>query len=189
MMKYLIIDGKMVFIAFTAIMAFYILKEYKNILIKIIGIIPLIGATFFNIFKNITDTLLPKLSDLMLIYSKNELIINSFDIKNISLFIPILIYFIILFCILINIVLIFKKENNTLVALIMYLLGLITRTIMGFSPTVFASGERPTLFLYYAFILISIMIYKKIMDKFDNKAENLQVICIPLSILNLTSIL
>ena len=185
MMKYLIIDGKIVFIVFTAIMAYYILKDYKNIFIKLMGITPFIGATFLNLFKNFTDTLLPKLSDLMTMYSKNELIINFFDLKSITMLLPILIYFIILFCILINIVLIFKNERNTQITLIIiYLLGLITRFIMGFSPTVFASGERTNLFLYYSFILISIMIYKKIMDKFD-KTENIQTICSLLAILNL----
>lgn len=185
MMKYLVIDGKIVFIVFTALMAYYILKDNKNILIKLIGIIPFIGATFLNLFKNVTDALLPKLSELMSIYSKNELIINSFDIKNVTLLIPILIYLVILACILINIFLIFKEEKNTQISLIIiYLLGLMTRFIMGFSPTVFASGERTTLFLYYSFIIIGIMIYKKIMDKYD-KAENIQVICSSLSILNL----
>lgn len=189
MMKYLIIDGKIIFIVFTAIMAFYILKEYKSIFAKIIGIIPFIGATFFNIFKNFTNMLLPKLSELMSIYSKNELIIDSFDLKNITLFIPLLLYFVILLCILINIILIFKKEERMWIALFTYLLGLATRFIMGFSPTVFASGERPTLFLYYVFILISIMIYKKIIDKYNDKAEIIYAICMPLAILNLTNIL
>ena len=189
MMKYLVIDGKVVFIFFTAIMAFYIFKEYKNILFKVIGIVPFIGATFLNVFNGFTDALLPKLSELMDTYSKNELIISSFDMQNIVLFIPMLIYFAILLCILINIFLVFKKENSAFVSSIMYLLGVATRFILGFSPTVFASGERPTLFLYFAFILISIMVYKKIIDKYENKAENIQVVLIPLSILNITNIL
>ena len=65
MMKYLIIDGRLVFILFTVVIAFYILKEYKNILAKIIGIIPFVGAVFCNVFSQTANCLFPKLMELM----------------------------------------------------------------------------------------------------------------------------
>ena len=183
MMKYLIIDGRLVFILFTAVMAFYILKEHRNILTKIIGIIPFIGAVFCNVFSQPITYLFPKLMEVMGLYSKNELIINSTNLTDFSMYIPIAIYGVILLCIFINIFLIFRKSNTGIVAAIVYLLGLATRGVMGFSPTVFASAERPSLFLYFAFVIITLLIYKKMLDENKN-ISNITTLYIVFSLLN-----
>lgn len=186
MMKYLIIDGKLVFILFTVVIAFYILKEYKNILAKIIGIIPFVGAVFCNVFSQTANCLFPKLMELMEMYSKNELIINSSNFTDLSMYIPMVIYGVVLLCIFIDIFLIFKKSNISIVTAIIYLLGLATRGVMGFSPTVFASTERPSTFLYFAFIIITILIYKKMLDENKNISNitTLYIIFSGLNILN-----
>lgn len=183
MMKYLIIDGRLVFILFTAVMAFYILKEHRNILAKIIGIIPFVGAVFCNVFSQPITYLFPKLMEVMGLYSKNELIINSTNLTDFSMYIPMAIYGVILLCIFIDIFLIFRKSNTGIVAAIIYLLGLATRGVMGFSPTVFASTERPSLFLYFAFVVITILIYKKMLDENKN-ISNIAALYIVFSILN-----
>lgn len=184
MMKYLIIDGRLVFILFTAVIAFYILKEYKNIFAKIIGIIPIIGAVFYNVFNDATSFLFPKLMEIMEMYSKSELIINSSNLTDFSMYIPIAIYGVILLSIFIDLCLIFKKTNTGLIAIITYLVGLATRIVMGFSPTVFASTERPSIFLFSSFIIITLLIYKKILEE-NKEASNMVTIYIILSILNI----
>lgn len=184
MMKYLIIDGRVVFIVLTAIMAYYVTKKYKNTLCKIIGIIPFIGSTFLNVFSGFTNQILPKLTELMNIYSKNELIINITNKTQLSLYIPITIYGIILLCILINIYLIFKNTNKCKIIIIIYMLGLATRLIMGFSPTVFASAERTSLFLYFSFIIIIILTFKQLINE-EKNITNIQAIYIIIAILNL----
>ena len=102
------------------------------------------------------------------------------------MYIPMAIYGVVLLCIFIDIFLIFKKSNTSIVTAIIYLLGLATRGVMGFSPTVFASTERPSTFLYFAFIIITILIYKKMLDENKNISNitTLYIIFSGLNILN-----
>lgn len=183
MMKYLIIDGKLLFIALTVIMAYYIYKKYENVFIRVIGVIPLIGATFFNIFRNHIAGFFPSLNILMNLYSKDELIINESNVFNETIYIPMIIYFLILFSILINIYLIFKDTNQWKLVIIIYGIGVASRLIMGFSPTVFASAERTSIFLYTSFIIISILIYRKLLEE-NQKTSNLLTMYIFISLLN-----
>ena len=118
------------------------------------------------------------------IYSKSELIINETNKANLGMYIPILIYAIILVCILINICLIFKNTDKCKLTIIIYMLGLATRLIMGFSPTVFASLERPSLFLYFSFILITILVLKQMIEE-KHEISNLEAVYIIISSLNL----
>lgn len=186
MMKYLIIDGRLVFILFTAIITFYILKEYKSIFAKIIGIIPFVGAVFCNLFNETTSLLFPKLMEAMEMYSKNELIINSTNLTDFSIYIPMAMYGIILLSIFIDLCLIFKNTNTCKIVVIIYLLGLATRVVMGFSPTVFVSSERTSIFLYFSFVVITILIYKKMLEENKNISNiaTLYIIFLGLNILN-----
>ena len=160
MMKYLIIDGRLIFIALTGISAYFILISSNSLLYKLLGIIPFLGAVAFSVFERFTVKRLPWLVNLMKLYSGNELIINKTNFTSLSIYIPMIIYVVVLLGIFINLFLIFKNKDKLKIAILIYFLGLVTRLIIGFSPTVFASGERTSLVLYYSFILLIVWIYK-----------------------------
>lgn len=184
MMQYLIIYGRMVFILFTAVMAYYIIKKYENPLIKVIGLIPFVGSIFYSVFGDFVGNILPSLSSLMSSYSERKLIITSENIFDISYWGPMIIYIAILGSILINIFLIFGNNAKGKSIAIIYLAGLASRFILGFSPTVFASGERTSMFLYFTFVIITILIFEKILED-NKKVPNIVVFYIILSCLAL----
>ena len=57
--------------------------------------------------------------------------------------------------------LIFENNDAKGLAMIIFLAGIASRVILGFSSTVFISGERTSFFLYYAFIILSVLILKE----------------------------
>ena len=165
MMKFLIIDGKIVYILFTGVIAYYMLRFKKGLAIKIFGVIPFISSIFLSVFKDTTAMVLPELVFQFDAYSVNQLVITSENRMIIDIYFPILIYIAILFIIGLDLFLIFDKYEKKGLVVIMYLAGLASRLIIGFSPTVFASGERTSFFLYYSFIILSVIVIKEMKKK------------------------
>lgn len=60
---------------------------------------------------------------------------------------------------------IFKRTNKCFYVLMIYSLGLLSGFVMGFSPTVYASGERPFIFLSLSLIICSTMILNEMKKK------------------------
>jgi len=77
-------------------------------------------------------------------------------------FIPDLILIFVFCCILYSLFICSKDRQKTSFMLYLLLVSLASRFMMGFSPTVWASGERTSLFMYFGFIAISTMMIQEI---------------------------
>ena len=66
----------------------------------------------------------------------------------------------------------FKNLKNNM-ALLVFLIGFASRLIMGFSPTVFLSGERTMIFFEFAMIIVSILIWQEIIKKTDKNEKKI----------------
>lgn len=141
MMDYTVKDGRVIFYIFEVLLWFNIyLRANKNIP-KIIGIIPLVLTIFFKYFCRIFE----------------DELINSYLLQ-IGSFI---VYCLILIFIEISILILFdKNKQKQFLASLIYFCGFISRFIMMFSPTVFESGERTSLFFYISLIILNIIFIK-----------------------------
>ena len=143
MMDYMIKDGRVIFYIFEILLWYSVYFKTNNIIIKIIGTFPLALTIFLKYLYRILD----------------GVIINSqlFQIGNF------VIYCLILIFIEFGILLVFKdSKQKQFIGSLIYFCGFISRFVMMFSPTVFASGERTSLFLYISLILLSILFIKEI---------------------------
>lgn len=191
MMKYLIIDGRCFFIVFSLTIAYCVLKTNKNIISIIFGIVPLVGATLTNILSGVLTNIFPNINYLFELYSKKELIINVNNNTQLEIYIPMILYLLILISIVIDLYLIFKNTNKGRLTIFIFMVGLASRLIIGFSPTVFASSERTSVFFYYSLILIEILILTEIINNKrtelkieSNKIEAITVLASIFNILN-----
>ncbi|MDP4089336.1 MAG: hypothetical protein Q8930_08735 [Bacillota bacterium] len=75
----------------------------------------------------------------------------------------------IFFAILISLYLIFENKRYSILAVFIILLGLGSRMVMGFSPTIWASNTRTFIFMYFAFITCAVILYKVILDSKESK--------------------
>lgn len=167
-MKYLVIDEKIIFIIFSALMFIYIfLQERYNLIYKIISIIPFISSIFISLFNNTIINMFPNIEKIISGIQQNELLIlytNKMD----SIII-VIIYLIILISILINLFCIFKGTKTKCIIISLYIIGLISRIIMGFSPTVLISGERTMIIMYTIFIILIVKVFNKIIEDCKEK--------------------
>ena len=109
-----------------------------------------------QIFKQIVNTV-PFITDTLKLFTYEGLPkvgINSIAIVIISL------YFLISSC-----AMIVKAFPKNLFPLFIFLGGFLSRFIVGFSPVIFPSGARVTIFLYFALIAITLMLIKNLYDE------------------------
>ena len=93
--------------------------------------------------------------------------------NNIMNIFPLIMAFIILISLSICILIIFKNLKNN-IAIYIFLVGLASRLIIGFSPTIFASGVRTMIFFEFAMLIVGILIWQEFIkktDKIDKKAQ------------------
>ena len=88
----------------------------------------------------------------------------TFDIQKILVF-GLCISIVLIYCIILYKLL--KKES--IFPMLLLLTGCGTRLIMGFSPTIFNSGSRTTIFLYFSLLFILLLLFKKYNKLFSKK--------------------
>ena len=136
----------------------------KSIVKKIFSILPFVLCIIINIFSNIN-----KYPYILISVVKTKFQILDLVSKTVVLtWLDWIMYIIMLLCIILLPVCmyyIFEDKKKSWSCIFIYMLGMFSRVIMGFSPTVFASGERTFIFLYVSFIICSMMILKEILNK------------------------
>lgn len=165
------------YIIFSIIVMIEIIKKYKNFIIRTISIIPVIAGTAFTVFSPITANIFPVL------YTVNDVIMNGFNAMETRL-IWLLVYSMILVCLLISVVLVFKKNWKTFILILVLGAGFASKFIMGFSPTVFASGTRTTFIMICSFIISIILILEKENKTYINNILSFIIIFAMLQSLN-----
>lgn len=168
MMRYIVIKGRIVFTVMTTVIMCAVFITNKSKIYRGIAIIQFIGSIPLNLVNKVIPQSLFAIKDTINQFGETKLVINSATYNNVFLYIMILYYFIILACIIISLYSIFKNTNKSIIAISILGLGLISRLVMGLSPTVFASAERTSIFLYTSFIILIIYIIKHLKETEKN---------------------
>ena len=158
------------YIIFATVVMIEVLKNYKNIFFKIISIIPVIAGTIFTVFAPITANIFPNM------FGINNAIISGFNV-HITRLLFLAPYILALICLVFSTILIFKKNWKTLILILILGAGFASKFIMGFSPTVFASGTRTSFIMLCAFIISTILVLEKQNKKYFEKFVSVIVIC------------
>lgn len=167
-------NGNIIFIMLTGIMAIYIFSNYKEKLYRIIAIIPFLSVILLAFIPNITSNVFPFLVSFKKNFIMEGVMLTAANSNNLFYTLPVIFAFIIFLCLILSIMIIFKNLKNN-IALLVFLVGLASRLIMGFSPTIFASANRTMIFFEFSMIIVSILIWQEIIkknDKSDIKIQN-----------------
>lgn len=156
----LIFKFNYLYILFTILLFVVILRKYKKLSYAIIGAIPFIssGATMFVAkvgFKYSTE-----FNKLFQVEGRYGLL-NAQNYSSIVPYLEIFLMCINICSVMVALYMIYENIKDSLYANLIFLLGLATRVALGFSPTIWASGERTYIFFYFAIIILSIMMYDK----------------------------
>ena len=177
----LLLKNNILLIVLLSVLSIGFIQKNKSNINKYISLITLGFVSLLTIFKPIVVNSFYGMERLFAYFS--HAVYPSFGLKNYSSLIPLGISIVLALIILYLVYAYFDK--NKLLGVFILLLGLGTRFMMGFSPTVFASGERTSFFLYVSIIIIIIKVIIE-QSKNDNKKLNLSyVVLITFILLNL----
>lgn len=150
------------FICFSAIIAIAVWYKYKENLYRAISIIPIISTIIFGNFKNIFNAIIPNLIGLFNNGNYDFVQINEYNFENKINYLSVIIGVVILSSILISLYLVFENTMKMILIQLIFLGGFCSRMIMSFSPTIYASGTRTFIFMYFSMIICTIFIFNEI---------------------------
>lgn len=160
----------LVYTLFTGILAVYVFYNYKDKLYRIIALIPISSMLIFGHFSKITFDIFPQLGVFFDLFIKEDVLLTPANCNKIYFAFPMIFTFINFICIGMSLLLLTKKFKNN-IAVLVYLAGLASRVIMGFTPTVFVSKTRTMIFFDFAMIIISYLIWQELNKKEEKKVQ------------------
>lgn len=196
MMNAILLENNLVFLTTTFIIIFAVFVTNKSKIFRMISIIPFLASVIpLNSIYRILPNKMIILKEIIGKINTETLLSQLFN-DNIFYFCIVLAYYLIfLISIIISLYAIFKNTNKSIFVIILFGVGVISRIALGFSPTVYASGERTSLFLYASCIIIIIYIWKYLRDlKKDDRTIDITILTICLiayvqNILNIFNLL
>jgi hypothetical protein len=166
--------GDLVFLMFTGLIYVYIMTNYKDKLYRVVAAIPFLSILVSHYFRRLTEKFFPFINLFFDEFGTKDVKLTAANCNNLFNVLPIVFSLGITICIVLSLLLIFKKLKNN-VALLIFLAGLASRVMMGFSPTVFVSGERTRIYFDFAMIIASLLVwleFKKNTEKIDIRSIN-----------------
>lgn len=162
-----------------------IFKKYNNKLYRVISLIPIIFYIIEIILKmNINIPIIYNIFNCINVYNipHNEI---ELTLANYCAFILCFIYYL---SILFSIIKSFKNKEDKYLLILIYLVGLVSRFMMGLSSTIYASGMRTFIFLDFSLLIISYYFIQEL--NLNNKYQKLlKYVLITFDILNIFFVL
>lgn len=172
-MGVIIEKGSIVFAMMSCIIAVYIFSNYKEKLYRTVALVPVFSILGLCYFKSAVNNIFPFFGSFKTLLIKEEVMLTAANCNNLLNTIPLIFACVNFICIAMSLLLIFKNLKNN-VAILVFLVGLASRLIMGFSPTVFLSGERTMLFFEFSMIIVSILVWQELIKKNDKSDKKIQ---------------
>ncbi len=153
MMYYVMDRWRILFFALLVLIAYAMMKQKLSLKWKILGISPVVIYGLYN-----------ECISLIAGFRKTQLL----ETMRIYTIFKIVVYIMTLILITICLYKIFATEKHKMKRFLpanMFCVGVISRYIMAFSPTIYASEERTCLFWYISIVIINLLIIQKIIEK------------------------
>lgn len=162
---YFVNNNNSIFLLFSVILCYGVFTKYNKNLYRLISMIPVI-CCLVSLFSKTFPIIYLAYEKLFIEYNMEMSSYNGLW-KAFHLFL----YFILIGSIIISIILILEKNYLTLTSLFILAAGFASRVALGFSPTLYASGTRTYLLLYFSFIIIILFIVNSGKIIFSEKAR------------------
>ncbi len=166
--------GNLVYLLLSLLIAVYICSNYKEKIYKIVSVIPLLSSVIVYYANGIGIKFFPYISgSFKEIIVKHEVMLTAANSNNLLYTVPLIFACVNFICIALSLLIIFKNLKNN-IAIVVFFAGLASRIIMGFSASIWASGERTMIFFEFAMIIISILIWQELIkgtEKNDKKVQ------------------
>jgi hypothetical protein len=158
------------FTIFSLMILIYIWNNYKDRLIRGISAIPFTASIVLSYGSSITENVSVAVAWARSNFKKSEVLLKPSTYTYIGSYVELIISLAVIVSIFICLFLIFKKLKNN-IAFYIFGCGLVTRLIMGFSPTIFVSENRTCIFLEFACLICTLLIWQEFIKKAEKKTK------------------
>lgn len=165
--------GNIIYTMLTFLIVINIFSNYKEKSYRIVALIPFISAIILKYTMYITNLMFPYLGSFQELLEEEQVMLTAINCNNLLYTLPLIFAFVNFICIVLSLLVIFKNLKDNMAVLI-FLVGLASRLIIGFSPTIWVSGERTMIFFEFAMIIVSILIWQELVKKSEKNDKKLQ---------------
>lgn len=130
-------------------------NKSKNIFIQVCYTTPCIFTSALTILKNSSSIYFTKIQGLFADIEK----VDATNWNNFKYYIPFIIYMYMILAIIVSLLNLFDNFEINFILAAIFLTGLLTRVIMGFSPTLYASNMRTFIFFDVLIMLCIVIVY------------------------------
>lgn len=171
--------------AFCAIIFIFVFIKYKDRLHRSIAFIPLLISCVFGVFGPVFGEIFPGIGNVITCMTEYGTGVLLTSLKSWG---PDLILLLACGTLIYSLLFIFENKLQGLFAVFLLLIGFCSRVIIGFTPTIWGSGERTYLFMYFSMIIVLVLLYNQISKpatkKYQTLFENIIYVVAGLSFLN-----
>ena len=143
-MHHLIASGNLIYLCYVSLLAVFVFLKTKDIKYRLAAIFPVVFNLCMVGFPGMLETYFPEFFKLM----KNGILIRGNNYQIAANYLPTVLYLVLVGCMLMSVIMICESYFELLGQGILLALGLASRVIMGFTPTIYVSQERTFFYLY-----------------------------------------
>lgn len=143
-MHHLIVSGNLMYFCYVSLLAVFVFLKTKDIKYRLAALVPAAFCLCMVGFSGMLETYFPEFFKLM----EDNTLIRGNNYQLAANYLPTFLYLAVTGCMLMSIVAVCESWLELLGQGILLALGLASRVIMGFTPTIYVSQERTFLYLY-----------------------------------------
>ncbi len=165
-------ENNIIFTILSLSIVVYIFMTYKEELYRVVALIPLVTICSLGIFSRITFQVFPFLGSFTEHLTQPVVLLTAANCNNLFFVLPLMLSMVVFFSIILSLLLIFKNLKKN-IAVLVFLVGLASRLIMGFSPSIFLSSVRTIFFFDIAMLIVTVLIWQEINKKTDKTEKRM----------------
>ena len=166
-------ENNIIFAIFSLSIVVYVFMTYKEKIYRIVALIPFMTICSLGLFSKITFDIFPFLGAFTEHLIQPVVLLTSANCNNLFYVLPLILAMIVFFCLILSLLLIFKNLKRN-IAVLVFLVGLASRLIMGFSPSIFMSSVRTIFCFDISMIIITILIWQELIPRADKNEKKIQ---------------
>lgn len=143
-MHHLIASGNLIYLCYVSLLAVFVFLKTKDVKYRLAALFPPALNLCMLGFQDMFNTYFPEFYKLM----KNNTMIRGNNYQAAANYLPTVLYLALIGCMLMSIMVVCESWLELAGQGILLALGLASRVIMGFTPTIYVSQERTFFYLY-----------------------------------------
>lgn len=164
-MSILLSSSNILFAVFTIVLFACIWKKTQNSKYRIIGGLPLIVVLLVSFGKININGFFDHFVNLI----TSNIGVSASNWIKVSAYLSIWVYGLIILCIVLSFVILFDEIRKIIECSFVFCIAIASYVVMGFSPTLFASGRRPMIFCYFLLIFLTLRLLEYAGNLFSDR--------------------